>query len=71
MEKIAKLPLVELNALLDITDHKNLKPTVREREMLIELVGLLKPFYEITQTVQGEKASGFFQCALYTPLYWI
>lgn len=65
VEKIAKLPLNDLNALLDTTDHKNLKITLKERELLVELVDLLKPFYEITQTVQGEKASGFSNYTLY------
>ena len=55
MVKISELTLAKVNGILEETSLTNLKFTPREYSMLLEFVTLLKPFYEVTQSTQGEK----------------
>ena len=55
VSKIAALPWSDLSEVLSSYSH--LKPTVRERGLLLDFVKILKPFHTVTQITQGEKVS--------------
>ena len=55
VSKIAALPWSDLSEVLSSYSH--LKPTARERGLLLDFVKILKPFHTVTQITQGEKVS--------------
>lgn len=57
LQAIAKLEQGKLNRALDAAKSVNCKMTAKEHSTLLELIAILKPFYEITQRTQGEKVS--------------